>query len=109
MKNMFTGAFLILLCTAGLPAQTLKGMSLNGSTGLISIPSARIGWEKSADVGVDIGFHTILDDPDNTNIPKASVSLFKVAEIAFAYDTQADSDNSDMLINGKVKLPIKIT
>ena len=107
MKNMFTGAFLILLCTAGLPAQTLKGMSLNDSTGLISIPSARIGWEKSADVGVDIGFHTILDDPDNTNIPKASVSLFKVAEIAFAYDTQADSDNSDMLINGKVKLPIK--
>ena len=106
-KRILITVILIALCTLGVSAQSLKGMSLNGSTGLISIPSARIGWEKSADVGIDVGYHAIMDDPDNTSIPKASVSLFKITEIAFAYDTQQDSDNSDMLINAKVKLPIK--
>lgn len=106
-KKIFFITVLIILCAFSISAQSLKGMSLNGSTGLISIPSARIGWEKSADIGVDLGYHAIMDDPDNTSIPKASISLFKIAEIAFAYDTQQDSDNADTLINAKVQLPIK--
>ena len=106
-KKIIIAVSLIVLCAFSISAQSLKGMSLNGTTGLISIPTARIGWEKSAEVGVDFGFHSIMDDPDNTNIPKASVSLFKILELAFAYDTQADSDNSDTLINAKVKLPVK--
>ncbi|GHV48382.1 hypothetical protein AGMMS49546_38870 [Spirochaetia bacterium] len=33
------------------PSQALKAMSLNGATGLFSIPSGRIGWEEAADLG----------------------------------------------------------
>ncbi len=88
-------------------AATLKGMSLNGSTGLVSIPSGRIGWEKSTDFGFDLGYHAIMDDDINIHIPKASISLFKMAELGFAYDSQDDPDNADMIINGKLQLPIK--
>ncbi len=108
MNRKLTAAVLIFLVTVSvISAQSAKGMTLNGSTGLITLPSARIGWEKTTDVGVDIGYHAIMDDPDTSSITKASVSLFKFSEIAFAYDSQYDSDNSDILINGKIQLPVK--
>jgi hypothetical protein len=79
-------------------------MSLNGQTGLIGIPSGRIGWERSADLGFDLGYHAILDD-ETANIPKASISLFRVGEISFAYDTNRGDDDEDMIIGGKIQLP----
>lgn len=88
-------------------AQSLKGMSLNGSTGLVSIPSGRIGWEKSADFAIDAGYHSIIEGDVSTHIPKVSLSLFQTLEIGAAYDLQSDSDNSDLIINGKFQLPIK--
>jgi hypothetical protein len=90
---------------SGLSAQSLKGMSLNGATGLIGIPSGRIGWERTADLGFDLGYHAIIDDNDTVHIPKASVSLFKLAELSFAYDTQTDEDEADMIFGGKIQLP----
>ncbi len=99
---------LISLITLNAGAATLKGMSLNGSTGLVSIPSGRIGWEKSTDFGLDFGYHSIIDENENyIHIPKASISLLKMAEIGFAYDSQDDRDNEDMIIHGKLQLPIK--
>ncbi len=92
----------------GLHAQSLKGMSLNGSTGLIGIPSGRIGWERTAELGFDLGYHAILDD-DTASIPKASISLFRVGEISFAYDTNRGEDDEDMIIGGKIQLPTKGT
>ncbi|AEJ19048.1 hypothetical protein [Gracilinema caldarium] len=86
-------------------AQSLKGMSLNGSTGLISIPNGRIGWEKSADIGVDLGYHGIFEDSEIAHIGAASVSLFKRVELSFAYDNQIGDDNGDTLIGGKIQLP----
>lgn len=88
-------------------AQSAKGMSLNGATGLITLPSARIGWEKSAEFGIDAGYHAIMDDTETTHISKVSVSMLKFLEIAAAYDSQADSDNSDLLFNFKAQLPVK--
>lgn len=85
--------------------QSLKGMSLNGSTGLISIPTGRIGWEKSADVGVDLGYHGIFDQSDVAHIGAASVSLFKWFEVSLAYDNQIGDKNGDTLIGGKLQLP----
>jgi len=85
--------------------QSLKGMSFNGATGLMSIPSGRIGWERTADFGFDLGYHAIFDDGDNTHIPKASVSLFKLLEFSFAYDAQPGEDNEDIIIGGKIQLP----
>ena len=47
----------------------------------------------------------MLDSGENSHLPKASISLFRVAEISFVYDTQEDSDNSDIVIGGKIQLP----
>jgi hypothetical protein len=95
--------------------QTSTGMSLNGVTGLIATPTAHIGWEENADIGVDAGYHWVHGDRDtwgmrddtyNTHIPKLAVSLFKKAEIAVAYDTMdhlknPDTDPYSVLVNGK--------
>jgi len=106
MKKIFFIALLVLFAIAGVYAQSAKGMTHNGATGLIAVPNAKLGWDKSADIGVDVGYHAIFADPDTTHIPKASVSLFKLLEFAFAYDSQGDSDEADILLNGKIKLPI---
>lgn len=112
MNMTKTAAVIAVLFAAATPvveAQSLKGMSLNGSTGLIGIPSGRIGWERTADFGFDLGYHAIFDDGENTNIPKGSISLFRLFEFSFAYDTQDDSDNSDIVIGGKIQLPTNRT
>ncbi|MDX9800099.1 MAG: hypothetical protein RBT69_02040 [Spirochaetia bacterium] len=109
MRNKSILFIFLIVMTASVPlvAQSVKGMTFNGATGLITIPSARIGWEKSSDFGVDLGYHAIMDDPDTTHISKVSLSMFNIVEAAAAYDSQADSDNSDMLFNAKVQLPLK--
>lgn len=108
MRKETRGCWLILfffIVSGGfLYAQSLKGMSFNGSTGLIAIPSGQIGWERTANIGFDVGYHAVIDD-DTAHIPKASVSLFKMAEISFAYDTQFGEDNEDMILGAKLQLP----
>ena len=108
MKKTILIVLLVLFASVGVFAQSAKGMSHNGATGLISIPTARIGWDTSAEIGIDAGYHLIFADrPDTTHIPKVGVSLFKVVEFAFAYDTQGGSKDADMLFNGKFELPIE--
>ena len=109
MKKRFILILSVLFIVAAgfAGADSLKGMSLNGSTGLISIPSGRIGWERTADLGIDLGYHAIIDDDVTTHIPKGSVSLFKMLEVGYAYDSQDDSDNADQIIHGKLQLPIQ--
>ncbi len=104
-RVLLLGLVILVLLGGPLFAQSLKGMSFNGSTGLMSIPSGRIGWERTADFGIDLGYHAIFDDGDNTHIPKASVSLFKLLEVSFAYDAQPEEDNEDIIIGGKIQLP----
>ncbi|MFA7565890.1 MAG: hypothetical protein WCY01_02610 [Alkalispirochaeta sp.] len=102
---------MVIIFSAVVPmvgAQSLKGMSLNGQTGLIGIPSGRIGWERSTDFGLDLGYHAILDD-DTAHIPKASISFLRFGEISFAYDTNRGEDNEDFIIGGKVQLPTEGT
>ena len=103
-----------VLCIGGLGAQSLKGMSLNGSTGLYSIPTGRIGWEKSSDFGLDLGYHAIFGDGYVSHIPKASLSLFKWVELSFALDVQPDvnkhqSDNNDFIGGIKIQFPVTKT
>jgi hypothetical protein len=88
-------------------AAPLKGMSLNGSTGLVSIPTGRIGWERTADFGFDLGYHAVVEEEVTTHIPKMSISLFKMLELGAAHDTQEESEDSDTIIHGKIQLPIK--
>ena len=96
--------------TNSLGLNSLKGMSLNGATGLYSIPSGRVGWDQSRDVGLDLGYHAIIGDGKATHLPKASVSLFKLVELSAAFDFQPDKyitpDKGTDFIGGlKVQLP----
>ena len=59
----------------GAQSQSLRGMSLNGATGLYSIPTGRAGWEKTSSFGLDLGYHVIIKEKAS-HIPKLSVSLF---------------------------------
>ena len=105
-----------LICVSSLGAQvsSLKGMSLNGSTGLYSIPSARIGWEHSSKFGMDLGYHTIIDERRTSHIPKISLSLFNWLEIHGAFDIQPSgyitpNNGSDFITGAKLKFPISNT
>jgi hypothetical protein len=106
-KPMFFAALLGLACF-GLWAQTpsLKGMSINGATGLWTIPSARIGWERTSNLGLDLGFHAIMRD-GVAAIPKFSLSLFKWLELAGAFDIQPGNNQSDMILGGKIQIPLE--
>jgi hypothetical protein len=104
-KKILIAVLLVIgLALTALSAQSLKGMSFNGATGLIAIPSGQIGWERTANIGFDVGYHAIIDD-ETAHLPKASVSLFKLAEISFVYDTQFGNDNEDIVLGGKLQLP----
>jgi hypothetical protein len=97
--KFFRASLLILmtgLVVSALSAQTsssLKGMSLNGATGLYSIPTAHIGWEQTADLGLDLGYHAIIDKK-TTHIPKIALSLFKWVELSTAVDFQPNGYRS---------------
>jgi hypothetical protein len=100
-------------------AQTLRGPSLNGSTGLFSIPSGRIGWERATDMGLDFGYHMLINEGGTAHIPHLTLSLFRWVEISGAFDIQPDIDvlkkgtppakesqkNDDLLFGIKVQLP----
>ena len=115
-KKLFLVMTVLALCAAlSFGQETIKGMSLNGSTGLIATPTAQIGWERSADIGLDFGYDFVHGKRDNyqaqpgsynTHIPKVAVSLFKKAEIAVAYDSMNQlknpaTDPYSILVNGK--------
>jgi hypothetical protein len=97
----------ILVCAGPFAAyaqNNLKGMSLNGATGLYSIPTGRIGWER--DVGLDLGvsYNFTAENP----IAKMGISLFKWVEISAAVDFQPErggGNNTDGIIGAKLQFP----
>jgi len=113
LRILVFAIFIFVLSVSGLAAQSLKGMSLNGSTGLYSIPSGKIGWEKSSDLGFDLGYHTIITQKTATHIPKFALSLFKWVELSAAFDIQPEgyyhSNASDFIGGMKVQFPLKKT
>jgi len=90
-----------------------RGQSINGATGLFSIPSGRLGWEKPNNFAMDFGFRTIINnDLGITHIPAITMSLFGWIEISSAFDFQPDitywgkeEKNNDLLLGLKLKLP----
>ncbi|MDR1107300.1 MAG: hypothetical protein LBL44_13170 [Treponema sp.] len=104
------GVFFCLFLLAGnsLGAQsevsTLRGMSLNGATGLYAVPTARTGWEKDADVGIDAGasYNFISENP----MIKMGISLFHWVEITGAIDLQPEiRSNTDGVLGAKLQFP----
>ena len=120
MVTVFVFMVLVFAGTSAAGAQSLKGQSLNGSTGLFSIPSGRIGWERSSDLGLDFGYRAIINKGGTAHIPSFAISLFKWVEFSAAFDIQPDFNyqytqdskwydegqkNDDLLFGIKVQLP----
>lgn len=100
---------IVVVAVSGLSAQSLKGMSFNGATGLYNVPSGRISWEKRANLGLDLGYHAIIVNDKANHIPKVNLSLFKWVELHGAFDIQPGDETNDFLIGGKIQLPTKNT
>ena len=91
---------------------SLKGMSANGSTGLYSIPSGRVGWEQSSNLALDLGYHAVIHDGKATHIPKAALSMFKLVEFSAALDIQPENYQdkaTDFITGAKLQFPLKKT
>ena len=110
----FTGfmlcAMIFIPCVS---AQTdISGQSMNGSTGLFSIPSGRIGWENAGNLALDFGYRAVINNNNGvSHIPALTVSLFKFVEISAAFDFQPEfsyadnNENNDLLMGIKFRLP----
>ena len=118
MKHLRFSCIVLFLVLAGFPAlfaqATFTGMSFNGSTGLYSIPSGRISWENASNLGLDVGYHTIIRDGHATHIPKVALSIFRWVELSGALDVQPDEyfgieDGDDFLGGIKIRLPLTRT
>jgi len=122
MKKIITFAILVLTSLIFIPfvsAQTStgsRGQSINGSTGLFSIPSGRIGWEGPGDFALDLGYRAVINnDAGVAHIPAFTMSLLKWVELSMAFDIQPeqkyyqnyyqDKENNDLLLGLKVRLP----
>ncbi|MEA1911053.1 MAG: hypothetical protein U9N32_05155, partial [Spirochaetota bacterium] len=106
--------FLILIFS-GIPlfSQSLKGLSLGGTTGLITTPTGRIGWEHSSDLGLDIGYHFSTDQGfgENESIINAALSVARKFEAGVTLDLQQDNDGdsdnneeTDLILFGKFQM-----
>ncbi|MDC7218530.1 MAG: hypothetical protein PQJ59_01220 [Spirochaetales bacterium] len=99
IKKSFIIGFIVCSVFA-LSAQTsVKGHSVNGLTGLMTTPTARIGWEKS-DFGIDVGYAYLGEDGDATSIPRVTLSLFRKAEVSTAV-AFGDTEDLDIMLAGK--------
>lgn len=110
MKRKFISATLLIsvmmFSGVSLFSQSIKGLSLGGTTGLITTPTGRIGWEESSELGLDIGYHfsTDRDFGSNENIINVAFSMFKKFEAGLSFDSQPVDDTSDILIFGKYQI-----
>ena len=113
MKNtrIYTIALVILtLSTGSLVAQSPKGMSFNGATGLYSIPLGRVGWEQGSNIGIDFGYSLIVGEGNITHTPKAAITLFGFWELNFALDIQPphpdpNNSNTHIIFGTKFQFP----
>ncbi len=109
-KSAFCLLVVLLLAAAGLSAQTTagstNGMTLNGATGLIIVPDARIGWE-NAKIGVDVGYGFVWTGGQTfDHLPRFDVSLGKIAEIhgLFQFHENANNDLRNVVLGAKFQI-----
>jgi hypothetical protein len=112
LEDKIVKKFLLFLSVFGfaavLPAaaQSLNAMSLNGITGIYTVPTARLGW-----TGADLGFNggaRMNFDSDIETIIQSNVTLFKMLEITASYAIQAHDNDDDLLTGVKFRLPLHI-
>jgi hypothetical protein len=109
MKKIILLAVLVSAAFTSVAAQAIRGQSLNGVTGLFSIPSGRIGWESSGNIALDAGYRAIINrDAGVSHIPAITASFFNWVELSAAFDIQPkvyDQNNNDLLFGVKIKFP----
>jgi len=122
MKNIFTLTCLLFALLINIPSvmaqnvssvSPLNSQSMNGSTGLYSIPTGHVGWETRGNFGMDFGYRAVINnDSGVAHIPAITISLFKMLEISTAYDAQPNhynnqdyEKNDDLLFGIKFRLP----
>ncbi|MBI9100643.1 MAG: hypothetical protein JEY91_19380 [Spirochaetaceae bacterium] len=76
----------------------VKGSGVNGSTGVVVSPTARIGWEYS-NFGLDFGY-SFLYNGQMDHVPSINFSIRRKAEIGMAFNIH-DDDNFNLLFHGK--------
>jgi hypothetical protein len=107
---LFFGTILLIFPPVSAQPAPLDSMSLNGAAGLYTVPSGRIGWNKRAAVGLDVGssYNFFSGNP----IAKIGLSLFNWVEISGAVDFQPsthDKTNTDSILGLKLQLPVERT
>jgi hypothetical protein len=110
--------FFTLIAVSNLTDQrqgrSLNGMSFNGATGLYSIPSARICWERPNNFGFNLGYHMITSGGMTSHIPKLNTSLFNWVELHAALDLQppghiTSNRGNDLILGAKIQFPLTNT
>jgi hypothetical protein len=123
MKKILALAVLLSVAMLNIPsvmAQTvssLNGQSMNGSTGLYSLPSGHIGWENSGNFGLDLGYRAIINNNEGiAHIPALTASLFRWVEISAVFDFQpvlnydaGNHRNEDLIFGVKFRLPTNVS
>ncbi|MCK5249243.1 MAG: hypothetical protein KAJ98_04720 [Spirochaetaceae bacterium] len=106
-KRVIAVLLLGTLAVTGVFAQNVtagsaNSMTLNGSTGLIIVPDARIGWENTK-IGVDVGYGFVWTGGQNfDHLPRFAVSLFQRFEISGLM--QLNDGLQNFVIGGKFQL-----
>jgi len=122
VKNFFALAGLLAAAMLNIPSvmaqevSSLNGQSINGSTGLYSIPSGHVGWENSGNFGLDFGYRAIINNNSGVaHVPAVTASLFKWIELSAVFDFQpetkiygGDQKNDDLIFGVKFKLPTNL-
>jgi hypothetical protein len=115
-KLILTVLFAVLINVSAVFAQSassLNSQSLNGATGLYSIPTGHVGWENRGNFGIDFGYRAIINnDSGVAHIPAVTLTFAKMIEISTAFDIQpnnyysnSEQNNDDLLFGFKIKLP----
>jgi hypothetical protein len=107
-KLIITAVILTVMTLSATPlfSQSMKGLSIGGTTGLITTPTGRIAWEESSDLGLDLGYHFSTDRGfgENENLINVAVSMFKKLEAGLTFDSQSGDDASDLILFGKFQI-----
>lgn len=83
-------------------AGSVNDMTLNGSTGLILVPDAHVGWE-NANFGIDIGYGFVWQGGDRfDNLPRFSISFLKKFEVSGLF--QLDDGLKNFVLGAKFQM-----
>ena len=111
IKSIAVSAMAAVFCLFGVAAfaESYNTQSVSGATGLITTPTANVGWQGKSTFGLDLGYHLLPDFNGWGNVFKGTVSILGRGEIGGACDVQRrDKPNrkneQDAWVHGKFKI-----